>query len=112
MDLDFEKLILTKAELKLLFSMKNEKPVKLDRSQLRPYGLLHMVYPSRLIVDSKGNKVPSEEYCINEQGLRYIEYIRSKRFHDVLELLPNWVSMIIAIAALILSIISIVLQYA
>lgn len=111
MKYDFDGVILTKNEKKLLNKLKKEKPVKIAFSQLSPEGLLPMVDEVFSEYDSEGYGIPTGMYMINENGLRYLQYRKNKRYRDFIEFIPNWVSMLIALAALGLSIWSLYLQF-
>lgn len=111
MKINFEIVILTSTEKKLLKKLKKQKPMKIDSSELRPDGLLQMVDEIYSGYDSEGYGIRTGMYIINETGLRYLQYLKNNSYRDFIEFIPNWVSMLIALAALGLSIWSLYLQF-
>lgn len=112
MELNYNEIVLLKSEIKLLKSMKKGKKVRIDDMHLRSKFFRSMVMPVTSGQDELGNFITTGEYQINNKGLTYLEYYDFKRFHSISEFIRGWITTVVAFLALILSVISIVMQYA
>jgi hypothetical protein len=101
---DFERSSLTPMELKVLKSLNKKSPQKLAHEKACSQGIIKFIHANTVTNDDFS---PFDgTYSINGDGERYILWCKAKKRDKFCSELRGWITTVIAVAAFIISIIS------
>jgi len=107
---DFLKIVLTKEEKNLFYRFKNDVHVEITWGEAYPLTSYDLISPNYIREDGNGCTVSDGTFKATSCGNKYFEYLRMRRIERFSCEARGWITTLIAVAALILSIISLLLK--
>lgn len=107
--MDYKNIVLTKHEFKQLKRLNKNSTIYFSKTPSTTLLMFsYQVHEKR----EKGQLMgkPTGNYRINDDGIRYLVYLRSKKIEKILKNIREWITTVIAVLGFILAVISLIWQ--